>query len=96
MKANFLLPASLSFMLLMACNNNNNTSNEGTSPGVNDTTSSNPTTDAMDYHADQSQHIPLPDSSNTIGTDTISSSVATPNTGMNKLHNDKKRDSTNK
>ena len=94
MKAKFLL-TSLIFMFIMACNNNN-TSTEGTSPGVNDTTSANPTTDAMDSHPDDRQHIPSPDSSNTIGTDTISGSVATPNTGTNKSFNDKKGDSTKK
>lgn len=75
---------------MIACNNNSNDKNAGTSPGVNDTTLNNPTTDATDYHPDESQHIPKSDSSNTIGTDTINSSVATPNTGTNKSYNDKK------
>ncbi len=74
---------------MIACNNNTN-KNEGTSPGVSDTTSNNPTTDASDYHPDERQHIPTSDSSNTIGTDTINSSVATPNTGTTKSYNDKK------
>ena len=94
MKAKFFLPA-LSIFLMAACNNSNNSS-DGTSPGVNDTTSANPTSDALDYHPDQRQQIPSSDSSNTIGTDTISGSVATPNTGTNKSYNDKKGDSTKK
>jgi hypothetical protein len=73
---------------IIACNNNNKT--ESTSPGVNDTTSTNPTTDALDYHPDQRQHIPPADSSNTVGTDTMNSSESTPNTGTQKTYNDKK------
>jgi len=82
-----VLIIGISFSII-ACNNNNKP--EGTSPGVNDTTSTNPTTDAMDYHPDQRQHIPSADSSNTIGTDTINGSVSTPNTGTQKSYNDKK------
>lgn len=83
-----LLPA-LSLNFFMACGNSSNTEGSA-SPGVNDTTSTNPTTNASDYHPDQRQEIPNPDSSNTIGTDTINSSEATPNTGTNKTYNDKK------
>lgn len=79
---------------MTACNNNN--ANESTSPGVNDTTSNNPTTDALDYHPDQRQQIPSPDSSNVSGTDTISGSVATPNTGTNKSFNDQKGEDSSK
>jgi len=89
----FIIPFLMIFF--MACNSNNNSS-EDASPGVNDTTSSNPAGDAMDAHPDQRQHIPLPDSSNVVGTDTISGSVATPNTGTDKRYNDLKGDSTNK
>jgi hypothetical protein len=85
----FIMPVLFSMMFLSACNNNENT-NEGTSPGVNDTTSNNPTTDAMDAHPDERQHIPIPDSSNTIGTDTISGAEATPNTGTQKSYNTQK------
>ena len=73
---------------MIACNNNDNNSADGSSPGTNDTTSTNPTTNAEDYHPDQRQHIPTSDSSNTIGTDTINSSEATPNTGTQKSYND--------
>jgi len=73
---------------MIACNNTNST--ENASPAVTDTTSNNPTTDATDYHPDERQHIPTSDSSNTIGTDTINGSVATPNTGTQKTYNDKK------
>jgi len=85
----FIMPVLFSMVCLAACNNNENT-NEGTSPGVNDTTSNNPTTDAMDAHPDERQHIPIPDSSNTIGTDTISGAEATPNTGTQKSYNTQK------
>ena len=91
----FIMPSLLSIFLMIGCNSNK-TSNDGTSPGVNDTTSSDPTTDAMDSHPDDRQHIPVTDSSNTIGTDTISGSEATPNTGTDKSYNTKKgtKDST--
>ena len=85
----FIMPVLFSMVCLAACNNDENT-NEGTSPGVNDTTSNNPTTDAMDAHPDERQHIPIPDSSNTIGTDTISGAEATPNTGTQKSYNTQK------
>jgi len=85
----FIMPVLFSMMCLYACNNNKDTT-EGTSPGVNDTTSNNPTTDAMDAHPDERQHIPTTDSSNTIGTDTINGSVATPNTGTEKSYNTQK------
>ena len=63
---------------------------------VTDTTSADPTTNSLDYHPDQRQEIPSTDSSNTIGTDTINSSQATPNTGTEKSYNDAKenKDST--
>lgn len=77
---------SLSFMI--ACNSK--TSTDGTSPGVNDTTSANPTTDALDYHPDQRQEVTTSDSSNTIGTDTINGSTSAPNTGTQKSYNDSK------
>jgi hypothetical protein len=78
-----ILPSLLSISLMIACNGNesNETNSDGTSPGVNDTTSSDPTTDALDHHPDQRQNIPVTDSSNTIGTDTVSKTMATPNTG---------------
>jgi hypothetical protein len=85
----FLFATIISIAMMSACDNSNNKA-EGTSPGVNDTTSTNPTTDALDYHPDQRQHVPATDSSNTIGTDTINSSVSTPNTGTQKSYNDKK------
>jgi len=92
--AKLVMPVILSVICLSACNNNNTTT-EGTSPGVNDTTSNNPTTDAMDAHPDDRQHIPATDSSNTIGTDTINGAEATPNTGTEKSYNTKKgKDST--
>jgi hypothetical protein len=84
---NFFISLLLSTSLMVACNNNNN-NKEDNNPEVNDTTSNNPTTDAMDYHPDQRQQIPTTDSSNTIGTDTINSSEATPNTGTQKSYND--------
>jgi len=87
----FLLPTFLNLFFMISCNDNNSdNAAEGTSPGVNDTTTTNPTDDAMDYHPDQRQQIPTTDSSNTIGTDTTSGSVATPNTGTQKSYNDKK------
>ncbi len=85
------IPSLLSLFFMISCNNKS-TTNAGTSPGVNDTTSTNPTTNASDYHPDQRQHIPPTDSSNTVGTDTISGSVATPNTGTQKSYNVKKGD----
>jgi len=90
-------PFILTLGLMIACNNNSKSTNNA-SPGVNDTTSTNPTTDASDYHPDERQHIPATDSSNTIGTDTINSSESTPNTGTAKTYNNKKgsKDSTQK
>ncbi len=84
----------LSSFLIFSCNNNKNkTPNQNP---VADTTSTNPTTNSLDYHPDQRQHIPSSDSSNTIGTDTINSSETTPNTGTNKSYNNAKgnKDST--
>ena len=78
---------------MIACNNN---TKQTSSSAVNDTTSNNPATDAMDYHPDQRQEIPISDSSNVIGTDTIGGSMATPNTGTNKSYNVQKKDSTHK
>jgi hypothetical protein len=96
-----LLPTFLSFYFMAACNNDNdkNNSNNSTSPGTTtDTTATDPTTDALDYHNDQRQRIPVTDSSNTIGTDTINGSVSTPNTGTQKSYNDAKgnKDSSKK
>ena len=54
---------------MIACNSNS--TEQTSSAAVNDTTSNNPASDAMDYHADQRQEIPISDSSNVIGTDTI-------------------------
>ncbi len=90
-----ILPFVLGSFLVFSCNNNavNKTGNED---AVNDTTSTNPTTNSLDYHPDQRQEIPSTDSSNTIGTDKINSSEATPNTGTEKSFNDAKtnKDST--
>jgi hypothetical protein len=85
----FIIPLLLSMMCLCACNNNGDNT-ESTSPGVNDTTSTNPASNAEDYHPDERQHIPVTDSSNTIGTDTISGAEATPNTGTQKSYNTQK------
>lgn len=57
---------------------------------VMDTTSTNPTSNSQDYHPDQRQTIPSPDSSNVVGADTINASTATPNTGTQKTYNDAK------
>lgn len=65
----FALPFLASGMLITACGNKTDTT---TGTSVTDTTLTDPTNNAMDYHPDQRQQIPLPDSSNTIGTDTIS------------------------
>jgi hypothetical protein len=83
-----LIPSFLCIGVLIACNNNNTTANS--SPVVNDTTLNNPASNSADYHPDERQHIPNPDSSNTVGTDTISGAEATPNTGTNKSYNTKK------
>ena len=85
-----LIPSLLSATFMIACNNNHNNKAEPASVDVNDTTTTNPTTNALDYNPDQRQTIPRSDSSNTIGTDTINGSVATPNTGTMKSYNDKK------
>lgn len=84
-------------ILIFSCNNGSSSSNAQQSPGL-DTTSTNPTSNAQDYHPDQRQTIPVTDSSNVVGTDTINSSTATPNTGTNKSFNDAKgnKDSTKK
>ncbi|HEX5155440.1 MAG TPA: hypothetical protein VFW07_28555 [Parafilimonas sp.] len=84
----FMMPVVLSVICLSACDNNSTT--ESTSPEVNDSTSTNPASNAEDYHPDQRQHIPVTDSSNTIGTDTISGTEATPNTGTEKSYNTQK------
>ena len=90
------LPILLSSFFTLSCNNNNDNKNAGNQNPTTDTTSTNPTTNSLDYHPDQRQEIPSTDSSNTIGTDTLNSSQATPNTGTNKLYNDAKanKDST--
>ena len=95
MKVKFVLPVLASIFLASACSNNSS-STESVSPGVDDSTITNPANDAMDYHNDQRQRIPTPDSSNVIGTDTISGAEATPNTGTNKQYNNQKGDSTKK
>jgi len=90
--AKLFFSSLLSISIITACNN----STASNDSAVADTTGNNPTTDAMDYHPDQRQQIPTPDSSNTIGTDTINGSASTPNTGTQKSYNDKKgsKDST--
>ncbi len=84
-----------SAIFMFSCKSGSSTA--GTSPAM-DSFSTNPTTNASDYHPDQRQEIPVTDSSNTIGTDTLNSSTATPNTGTNKSYNDAKanKDSTKK
>ena len=84
-----------SSLIMFSCNSGSSTA--GTSPAM-DSTSTNPTTNASDYHPDQRQEIPVTDSSNTIGTDTLNSSTAAPNTGTNKSFNDAKanKDSSKK
>jgi uncharacterized lipoprotein len=96
MKASKLLLASSLIVLMMAACNNSSTTSE--TVNGNDTSSTNPTTNAQDYHPDQRQEIPLPDSSNTIGTDTINGAEATPNTGTQKSYNTTKgtKDSSEK
>jgi hypothetical protein len=96
MKTAKILSASFfSIWMMIACNNSKSTSS---APDITDSSSTNPTSNAMDYHPDQRQVIPSPDSSNTVGTDTINSSEATPNTGTQKSYNDKKgnKDTSNK
>jgi hypothetical protein len=83
-----IIPVLLSSFFIFSCNNNNNNSADQTP--VTDTTSTDPTTNSLDYHPDQRQEIPASDSSNTIGTDTINASQATPNTGTEKSYNDAK------
>ena len=92
------VPFILALGLMIACNNDSKSTNNATSPGVSDTTSTNPTSNASDYQPDESQHIPATDSSNTVGTDTINSSESTPSTGTAKTYNNKKgsKDSTHK
>jgi hypothetical protein len=92
MKRIKIVPLLLSSLLFFSCNDNSSE----TQNSVMDTTSTDPTTNASDYHPDQRQHIPVTDSSNTIGTDTINASESTPNTGTNKTYNDAKgnRDSS--
>ncbi len=89
MKHKLIFPLLLSSIIIFSCNNNKNNTSSGTTPAM-DTTSTNPTTNASDYHPDQRQEIPITDSSNTIGTDTLNASEATPNTGTNKSYNDAK------
>ena len=67
-----LVPSLLSLSVLIACNNKNSSTEKG-SP-VNDTSLTNPASNAEDYHPDERQHIPTPDSSNVVGTDTIKDS----------------------
>lgn len=85
-----LLPVFAVAMLVTACGNDNDKTGVGADTGLEDTTMSNPTTNALDYHPDQRQQIPRPDSSNISGTDTISGTQATPNTGTQKSFNDQK------
>ena len=67
-----ILPFLLSCLVYAGCNNNNTT----TDTSATDTTSTNPTENAEDYHPDQRQSIPATDSSNVVGTDTIGASGA--------------------
>ena len=85
-KYTLLFSFVLSTFFIFSCNNNKTQSE---SPAM-DTTSTNPTTNSLDYHPDQRQEIPVTDSSNTVGTDTLNSSQATPNTGTNKAYNSEK------
>ena len=64
-----LIPSLLCITFMIACESNN--TEQTSSAAIGDTTSNNPASDAMDYHADQRQEIPISDSSNVIGTDTI-------------------------
>ena len=67
-----ILPAVLlSSFLFFSCNNDKTDS----SSTELDSTSTNPTNDAADYHPDQTQEIPRTDSSNIIGTDSIGDST---------------------
>src|ERR1044071_9154680 len=81
-------------VMLFGCNSNKAGSDNPTT----DTAGTNPTNSAQDYHPDQRQSVPTPDSSNIVGTDSIGASEATPNTGTVKAENDKKgtKDSTQK
>lgn len=88
MKSIKILSLLFSGLLFFSCNNNNNKT-ETQNPAM-DTTSTNPTTNASDYHPDQRQEIPVTDSSNIIGTDTVNASESTPNTGTNKSYNNSK------
>jgi hypothetical protein len=90
-----LFPVLLGSFFIFSCNNNSN-ENAGNQNPATDTTSTNPTTNSLDYHPDQRQQIPSSDSSNIIGTDTLNSSEATPNTGTEKSYNNAKanKDST--
>lgn len=95
MKTNTLMfPLLLSGLIFFSCNSNKTENQNSTM----DTTSTDPTTNSLDYHPDQRQEIPITDSSNTIGTDTLNSSQATPNTGTNKSYNSEKanKDSSKK
>lgn len=87
MKAYKIFPFLLSSLLILGCNSKSKTGTQSTAV---DTTGTNPTTNASDYHPDQRQHIPVTDSSNTIGTDTLNASESTPNTGTDKSYNDAK------
>ena len=80
--------------MLFSCNNNKAA---GENP-VSDTTGTNTTSNAEDYHPDQRQEIPVTDSSNVVGTDSIAASESTPNTGTVKDLNAKKgtKDTTHK
>jgi len=68
-----IFPFLLGCFLWFSCNNSTTT---GDNSAV-DTTSTNPTSNAEDYHPDQRQEIPATDSSNVIGTDTIATKDTT-------------------
>ncbi len=81
-----IFPILFSGFLILSCNNNKTENQNSTM----DTTSTNPTSNSLDYKPDQSQEIPTSDSSNVIGTDTLNASQATPNTGTDKSYNSSK------
>jgi hypothetical protein len=63
----------ISSFFIYSCNNNKA---GGDNPTL-DSTSTNPTKNAEDYHPDQTQEIPRTDSSNIIGTDSVGASDTT-------------------
>ena len=84
------LPILLSSFFIISCNNNNVIKMPAIKIRLQIQQAQILQQTRSDYHPDQRQEIPVTDSSNTIGTDTLNSSVATPNTGTNKSYNDAK------